>query len=691
MSEQSSKYTAAIRRRTEMADYMRYGNYGRYADIVKKYESIKYVNTPFHPHILRLKIGSEYMPAFVMNKPILSTLPQQEAERYYTEVGKILGVQHIQEVVANTMSGKKLSAEQTAAGWGHSIEGLTQGDGACAITNISILHFLGEHIAGEFGNGYLVKEAAHRALHRGNHIFTEIANSDLIHSIVKDNIRARIAQLAFKLNSLGATTSENGSLNSINALANDPSIIRYLLAASYWINWRVFDKRMIEALDIFRTKMGVVGGYTSNPATERGFLDEKRGKHHRIISHVPDVGYPRKANGMFSASQMVEFVNKGSPMAVPDDATKYVLAHFYGITDSFVVGDNVGQLVDHEKVLQKWKSTAHDRFILGSTSGNGANIDELEEMVDNFQKYKHKNKQSPYTCAIFIGNHKEGLIDIRMNGLINKAREAGAVEVTGSWDKPFEKFKEEVLKAKGKLMLIRAEDIELVSITKQWLEQIAHVEAVKPGEAHFINPHVGTVSCLLTPAPPNEPYNGIVALRKGGSIARSKEWPNYLKAYFRTIGWKDEDIEKEIASIPGISNRKDNIFESLDAQWDTVQKQAMMGFVEVSNATVPLLAMELATVLEKPLTGEHGQEVRDNITRFLKEERERKKNLVQNMFPEIAVKIFPEIAEVNDPFDKKKQTESLLLYLFIFVLGIITGILAKPAINSMTEHSKRLK
>ena len=537
---------------------------------------------------------------------------------------------------------------------------------------------MGERIAGEFGNAYEVKEAAHRALHRGKNILTEISNSDLIHSLVKDTIRARVVELAFRLNSIGAIKDQNGSPNSINTLTNDPSLVRYLLAASYWINWRVYDRRMIEALDIFREKMGVVGGYTANPATKRGFPDEKGQLRNGVVSHVVDVGYPRNANGTFSAHQLLEFVDRGSPMAVPDDATKHVLAHFYGITDSFVVGDNVGQLVDHEKVLQKWKNTTHDRFILGSTSGNGANIDELEEMVNNFQEYKVKHRQSPYTCAIFIGNHKEGLIDTRMNGLINKAKEARAVEVTASWDKPFNKFKEEVLNAKGKLILIRADDIELVSITKQWLEQIANIEAVKPGEAHFINPHVATVSCLLTPSPPNEPYNGIIALRKGGSIARSREWAIYLREYFKILKWSDEDIESEIASIPGISNRKDNIFESFDAQWDTVLQQAMKGFVEVSNATVPLLAMELTAVLKKPLTGEHGQEVRDNIARFLKEERERKKNVVMRQFPDVAQKIFPDLAEEKLRDENQKALGCLALAL-TFIGGGIAGYLFYPS------------
>ena len=112
MTEQSSKYTAAKRRHAEMEDYIRYGKFGRYADVVKKYESIESVDTPFYSHIRRLKAGSEYLPAFIMSKPILSTVSEKEAEHYYLEIGKILGVPNIQAAVTKSMNGKKLSAEK---------------------------------------------------------------------------------------------------------------------------------------------------------------------------------------------------------------------------------------------------------------------------------------------------------------------------------------------------------------------------------------------------------------------------------------------------------------------------------------------------------------------------------------------------------------------------------------------------
>lgn len=186
---------------------------------------------------------------------------------------------------------------------------------------------------------------------------------------------------------------------------------------------------------------------------------------------------------------------------------------------------------------------------------------------------------------------------------------------------------------------------QLVSITKLWLQQIANIEAVKPGEAHVINPHVATATYLLTPSPPNEPLNGIAALLKGGSIARSQKWRDYLKAYFKQLDYPDEKIDQIVQNIPGLKPQKENIFEALDDLWDTVKQQAMKGFVEMDNATVPLLAMELAPILGKSLTNRHGQDVRDNIARFLKEERERKKNVVVRQFPDVAQKIFPDLAD----------------------------------------------
>ena len=431
---------------------------------------------------------------------------------------------------------------------------------------------------------------------------------------------------------------------------------------------------MIEALDIFRDKMHVVGGYTANMGTARGLRNEKAGLlHQRIVSHIVDSGYCRNADGTWSASQLLEFVDQQGPIGVPDETTRQVLAHFYGITDSFVVGDNVGQMVDHELVLNKWKDTTRHRFVLGSTSGHGANIGELSEMVDNFQTYqKALNGSSPYSCAIFIGDHKEGPLRPHMSSLVQKAQEAHAVEITASWDKPFEKFKEEVLSNRGRLMLIRAEDSQLVSIAKLWLQQIANIEAVKPGEAHVINPHVATATYLLTPSPPNEPLNGIAALLKGGSIARSQKWGDYLKAYFKQLDYPDERISQIIQNIPGLKPQKENIFEALDDLWDTVKQQAMKGFVEMGNATVPLLAMELAPILGKSLTNRHGQAVRDNIARFLKEERERKKNVVTHQFPDVAQKIFPDLAEEKLRDENQKALGCLALAL-TFIGGGIAG------------------
>ena len=178
--------------------------YRRYKEIAKMYDSIELVPTPFSPHIKRLQAGGEYLPAYIMHKPLLGNITRAQVEHYQNQVGRILGVHDIASELTKAMGDEGiLDAENTMAGWGHGFEAQTQGDGASAITGAQVLRFVGEEIADRHGNAYKMKSVAHGALHKGTNLLAEMTNADLIHNFIKDNIRVWLAMQAFGLAGLG--------------------------------------------------------------------------------------------------------------------------------------------------------------------------------------------------------------------------------------------------------------------------------------------------------------------------------------------------------------------------------------------------------------------------------------------------------------------------------------------------------
>jgi hypothetical protein len=610
----------------------------RYTELAHDFANIQENTTPFSPALSRLTVDSQTLPAVVMRRSLLAELPAAQKQYYCWAIGDILGLPNWQQELQET----KFSAESTVAGWGHGFEAQVMADATALLTGRPVVRLTAEELVGQFGRPYQIKELAHKAVQHGQDVRDEMTKAGFVHGVTKDRLCALLASLALNLAGLDG---KNTDTSLLDRLTQAHFIHKRTLGLAYFLNWLVFDRDMVKALDIFRRCMGITAGYTANPATTRSKRGADPESHDGIINHIVDVGYCRKPSGELVPSQLLEFVNAG-PIAVPDSTTAEVLAQYFGHFNSFRVGENVGQIVDARQVLPKWFNTKDRRIVLGSTSGNGASIKELKEMLADFIAYHQIHPKSPYTCIFFTGEHGDSGVNPQMANFIQEVRLGNAVEITASWNTPLAEIQNQVLSHQGELILVRTEDIQLTAIVKLWLQQIAHVEVVKPGEAHFMNPSVATVSYLLTPAPPNEPFNGTMALLKGGSIARSEKWPDHIRRYFKYLSYPDDQIDEILKTIPGISPQPGNIFEALDKFWgdtllgrevgvNVIKKQALRGFVEVDNATIPLVAMEVANASGKSLAQEkYAAFVRDNIAAYLTQEKANKKNLIYALFPD---------------------------------------------------------
>jgi hypothetical protein len=147
--------------------------------------------------------------------------------------------------------------------------------------------------------------------------------------------------------------------------------------------------------------------------------------------------------------------------------------------------------------------------------------------------------------------------------------------------------------------------VELTAKAKLILEKLAHIEAVKPGEASFMNPHTATFNYFLPPAGPNEPMNGIwsAVVYRSGIFMPDERWDEFLKdfldkgIFFFVNRLKGEELLSfASAYIHKIRERmnklreKENFFDQMDSLFedDFAKKTALEAYCRARNLLVPL-------------------------------------------------------------------------------------------------------
>ena len=559
-----------------------------------------------------------------------------------SQIGGILGIEIDEPTFAAIKDkvGTGVSSLFTCAGWGHSYEAYMMALGFIQ-SDIPVVYGQADGIVEEIDEKaygpYAQKIEAHKAVQIGEEVYKFLKDQGLADGVAMQT-KAHILSVFFGLEDLADGSVDANGVAAVNVplegLLPYRLIYRQLLKGIQQLNYRLSDKAIGKVIGQFMKELGVSNGYSANPPVVQG-LNKKRNNIDVVASHV-DVGYPRGPDGRFNPGPSVEFVSvsRDQLTVVPDQVTAGIVNDYYGHKKTMWVGDNVGP-IDIENHLGKWADTSRKRKILLSTSGHGANADELSKMVDQYLEYQSAHPDSPYTCVVFVGDHLTKGNNAKINDLIEKVRVAGGQEFQASWRENIEEFESNVRAAKG-LVLVGTEDMIQTARVKNMLQNEVHVEAVKSGESHTMNPHHATATYLLKPAPPNEPFNGIYALTRGGSFARHPIWRDYLHNYYKNQGLTDEQINVAISQIPGLEkdHQEENFFDELDLNFESgrIREEAMRGVLNITNSIVPTMALVIANALGIELDEVRRREIQARIAEYHTSERVRKQALIENLY-----------------------------------------------------------
>lgn len=267
----------------------------------------------------------------------------------------------------------------------------------------------------------------------------------------------------------------------------------------------------------------------------------------------------------------------------------------YGL-EAFNIG-TVGQEIDSNEVVLKWQDN-QPRIILASTSGNSANLDSLLKIKKDYLYYAGKDN---YRLVIFLGEHQDS-VDPRISQIAN-SKDAEIISITDEED--LSSLSEKIANTQGKPLVVRTADKFLTAKTKLILERLTHVEAVKPGEASFMNPHTATFNYFLTPAGPNEPINGIwsVVVYRSGIFMPNERWNEFLEdflskgIYFFLDNLRGEELLSfasayiyQIKERMEVLRSKDNFFDQMDSLFEDgfAKKTAVEAYCRARNLLVPL-------------------------------------------------------------------------------------------------------
>ena len=275
-----------------------------------------------------------------------------------------------------------------------------------------------------------------------------------------------------------------------------------------------------------------------------------------------------------------------------------VLRRYYGL-EAFNIG-TVGQEMSPEEVISKWQEN-NPRIILASTSGNAANLNLLLKIKQDYLDYTKRKEKKDYRLVIFLGEHQDDM-DERISQIANP-QDTEIILITNEED--LRELSKRIIHFQGKPLVVRTTDKILTAKAKLILERLAHIEAVKPGEASFMNPHTATFNYFLPPAGPNEPMNGIwsVVVYRSGIFMPDERWDKFLKdflkkgIYFLLDNLSGEELLSfasvylhQIIERMNVLREKDNFFDQMDNLFEDgfAKKTAVEAYCRARNLVVPL-------------------------------------------------------------------------------------------------------
>lgn len=314
------------------------------------------------------------------------------------------------------------------------------------------------------------------------------------------------------------------------------------------------------------------------------------------LNIVLDPGFPFKG-AEFDPLNLVAMLPPGKNQIIlsPTDFEAGVLLQHHGL-EAFNIG-TVGQEMDSKEVVSKWQDN-QPRIILASTSGNGTNLESLLKIKQDYLIYAGKGD---YRLVIFLGEHQES-VDPRISQIANQ-EDAEIISINNEED--LRALSEKITQTQRTPLVIRTADKFLTAKAKLILERLAHVEAVKPGEASFMNPHTATFNYFLAPAGQNESMNGIwsVVDYRSGIFMPDERWDKFLEdflslgIYFFLDKLKGEELLSfasvyihQIKERMEVLRSKDNFFDQMDSLFEDgfAKKTAVEAYCQARNLLVPL-------------------------------------------------------------------------------------------------------
>jgi len=318
------------------------------------------------------------------------------------------------------------------------------------------------------------------------------------------------------------------------------------------------------------------------------------------LNVILDPGFTFRGPIVFAPENISSMLPPGRKQIIlaPTDCEVEVLREYYGL-EAFNIG-TVGQEMTSEEVVEKWQD-GKPRIILASTSGNHANLDSLLKFKQDYLDYtnrEERGQKSDYRLVIFLGEHQDS-VDQRIPQIAENVK---VIQIEKEED--LEQI-DQIIQSSNQPIVVRTASVELTAKAKLILEKLAHIEAVKPGEASFMNSHTATFNYFLPPAGPNEPMNGIwsAVVYRSGIFMPDERWDEFLKdfldkgIFFFVNRLKGEELLSfASAYIHKIRERmnklreKENFFDQMDSLFedDFAKKTALEAYCRARNLLVPL-------------------------------------------------------------------------------------------------------
>ncbi len=606
----------------------------------------------------RIRVGNEVQHGLLRYNPNPEDEPPPLAIEYLEAFKEIFGDSKLLDEAINRIIA---AGELVEAGWGHGFETQAFVNAVVKIFRKVTYVFSANIVTGKASKGFEVKRHAHSAVQNELDIIDHLDELGLIPKKFSDDPKGYVRKILIKYITNNVKVDESESESPFEQyLRTHPWLARRLLKLFSSLEYELFDKEMGQEVERIRAQLGVNFAFSSHPATMRRVsrFFKKLGQVLALVTMPVDPGYIFKFL-KFNPLLLIEEITHGAPMLAPSKLVAKVMKKYYGI-EAYAAG-TIADVMNKKEVVAKWKDTKTDRWIMGSTSGNGSNMEELATMVDHFRTYQKTHQNSPYTLLLFTGEHS----DKKIEGLSNELDkdQSDVVRITVTAENSFEKIIEQVKENRGKIILLRTNDITITTQLKLQLEQVVLVEAVKSGEAPLMLPQVGTFNLLTMPTGPNEWFNALYGVLNGGSVfANFTEkqralWSKIVKgadALFVDLlhnqliddrvvqafqqeklnsesGWKAIKANKQFTNA---FDQLDDLFGDTASGRETEINRARLitfrGLVNSRNATFAVMAVNLAQLMEIEL----NQEFYAKLDVFYANERAKALKAIEEMFPD---------------------------------------------------------